>query len=890
MIEEKECFRGSEWNKWDLHFHTPSSYDYKDKSVTNEEIIQGLVDNGIKVIAITDHHIIDINRIRELESIANNRLTILPGIEFLSESRGKEPIHFIGIFPEITKCKIDYIWEQIKNLTAIKGVYGEGKAVNAVYCNLIDTINIIHELGGIVSIHVGGKHSSVEGITNSLPHGTAQKTDIAHAVDIYELGKEEDQQGYKEIVFPAIKKTIPMIICSDNHNIKSYASKQNCWIKAVLTFEGLKQVIYEPNDRVKIQEEKPEQKMSYEVIKSIKFIDSTNTFTSNDIFLNSNLNSIIGGKSSGKSLLLYLLAKTILPQEKFKEISEYENFVDYDNLDNIDCEVVWEDGQVSKLKSNENKRYIEYIPQMFLNTIAEEKQNNLSFKKTIDDLLYKQENYKENIGSIYQNIDVIKTKLNSEIEQYFTNNSELKRLQIELSTLGDKKAIEKAIQKYNDELESLKSKSSLTKEDEEEMLKINKEISEKELETANIIKEIQLKEHINKVINGLSKKIENFVIDEFSSLEIIEIHKPIVDDYKIGLSKELIQAIENYKIANPFNNDSLIQKLKIIKDEIQKLSGTLELFNDKISDQKNFLTIQKELDEEKIKHYTILNKETEIKIQVLKLDITKFIILYNELFELYKTIITLNDPYKNIGTDLELITNIDFNLNKFYDDFSNFVTKNQSMNNIFSESIFTIKSEFKYKKEEHLDRLKQILEKIFTGEVGFNKNKNLKDMTKSLFNDYFEVTYDLKQGDDLLNHMSPGKKGIILFQLFLEISSSKVPILIDQPEDNLDNRTVYKTLNEFIKNKKVDRQIIMVSHNSNLVVSTDSENIIVANQNDQSSPDERFDYINGALEETSEIDSSETNILKQQGIREHVCEILEGGVEAFQKREEKYNL
>ena len=126
--------------------------------------------------------------------------------------------------------------------------------------------------------------------------------------------------------------------------------------------------------------------------------------------------------------------------------------------------------------------------------------------------------------------------------------------------------------------------------------------------------------------------------------------------------------------------------------------------------------------------------------------------------------------------------------------------------------------------------------------------------------------------------------------MFLEVSSSKVPILIDQPEDNLDNRTVYNTLNEFIKTKKIDRQIIMVSHNSNLVVSTDSENIIVANQNGQNSSYPRFEYINGALEETKKKDLSELNELKKQGIREHVCEILEGGVEAFKKREEKYNI
>lgn len=54
--------RGSEWRKWDLHFHTPSSYDYKDGSVSNMDIIETLNNNNISVVAITDHHLIDIVR------------------------------------------------------------------------------------------------------------------------------------------------------------------------------------------------------------------------------------------------------------------------------------------------------------------------------------------------------------------------------------------------------------------------------------------------------------------------------------------------------------------------------------------------------------------------------------------------------------------------------------------------------------------------------------------------------------------------------------------------------------------------------------------------------------------------------------------------------------
>ena len=197
--------RGSEWNIWDLHFHTPSSYDYKYKDVTNEEIINNLKNNNVKVVAVTDHHLIDIERIRDLSLLAQKEnITVLPGIEFLSDFRGKDPIHFIGIFSET--CNLEHVWGQIKHRTPINKIDSESKRVNEVYCNLDDTIKLVKELGGIVTIHAGEKHSSVENITNSLPHARAQKTEIAHAVDIYELGKEEDQEGYVKSVFPFIKK------------------------------------------------------------------------------------------------------------------------------------------------------------------------------------------------------------------------------------------------------------------------------------------------------------------------------------------------------------------------------------------------------------------------------------------------------------------------------------------------------------------------------------------------------------------------------------------------------------------------------------------------------------------------------------------------------------
>ena len=72
-----EYTKGSEWRIWDLHFHTQSSYDYKDKSVTNQQIVDKLIENNVSAVAITDHHHIDFARIKGLNTISNNMIHFL---------------------------------------------------------------------------------------------------------------------------------------------------------------------------------------------------------------------------------------------------------------------------------------------------------------------------------------------------------------------------------------------------------------------------------------------------------------------------------------------------------------------------------------------------------------------------------------------------------------------------------------------------------------------------------------------------------------------------------------------------------------------------------------------------------------------------------------------
>lgn len=155
--------------------------------------------------------------------------------------------------------------------------------------------------------------------------------------------------------------------------------------------------------------------------------------------------------------------------------------------------------------------------------------------------------------------------------------------------------------------------------------------------------------------------------------------------------------------------------------------------------------------------------------------------------------------------------------------------------------------------------------------------------------DYFDVEYGIKHESVDLNKLSKGRKGVVLLLIYLDIDKDYRPLLIDQPEENLDNRSVYSTLVEYFRKAKKKRQIILVTHNANLVVNSDAEQVVVANYDlDKQSQASVIEYCSGSLEFRQKADRLTKSVLFRQGIREHVCEILEGGDEAFLRREQKY--
>ncbi|OFX89774.1 MAG: hypothetical protein A2W99_03845 [Bacteroidetes bacterium GWF2_33_16] len=840
---------GSIWRKWDLHFHTPSSFDYIDKSISNQEIIDNLALNNISVVAITDHHLIDVNRIIELQKIGKTKnITVLPGIEFRSELGGSEIVHFIGIFPE--NSNIEEIWIDLQSACNLKPSQVSEIGDEKLYVDLKETSKLIHELGGLVTVHAGKKTNTIENIKNNHDYKLKIKTDLLNdSVDILEIGNPAiDIEGYKNIVFPQIKIKLPLILCSDNHNVKDYKTKSNLWIKGDPTYEGLLQTIYEPDERVKIQESNPQCDFSKPFFKKIIietdvniFQNETIKFEKQEIIFNPNLVTIIGGRGEGKSVLIDYFAhgfglnpsNTFSFSESFKvKYSKgicTDDYIDYsfDNLNNLNFLYISQN-EVKDIALSHKKLGDEIRNLLKLNSIGFSSQIQEEISKILKDY-YALKNWFNDTNPDGTKINDKETlnkikKRNEDLLNSITNKEN--RQKLELYTENIKEIRVSEIQKTR--IEKLISK---LKEFETE---INKELNEIDKEITSISFKNQLDE-LNIIYENLSVKIkenenENSLIKE----QFSEIYK--------GDLSSLLESADNYK--------SQIETIKEMLKEIEKQEEKFAL----ISKDKN--AIPTKINSELLKQVDIINKA------------------WSNIIEGHSSWLPeQKDLMKQILADREIEINgkLYFDSEKFYDGLKNCINGKYWRNknkegeleqyfNISDASTFFI-----------------YLENELEGELIANSDSYYINETEEFFyklekrQEYLYVQPEITYKSKTLDKISVGQRGTVYLCLKLATSAFSTPIIYDQPEDDLDNQFIINELVGIFKSIKKYRQVIIVTHNANLVINSDAEQVIIAKNSD-----EVLSYSSGAIENEVIIDS--------------VCKILEGGKSAFEQRKNRYKV
>ncbi|WP_421948081.1 TrlF family AAA-like ATPase [Phaeodactylibacter xiamenensis] len=839
---------GSFWNKWDLHFHTPSSYDYEDKSVTNEVIVDSLLSQGVRVIGITDHHLIDVKRIKELQNIAADRLTVLPGIEFLADLRGKDPIHFIGLFSE--SCDLQFIWEQIKNRTSISKIYGEGKKENEVYCDLVETFTIIKELGGIITIHAGSKSNTVENLTHSLPHGAAQKTDIAHNVNVYELGKEADQEGYITGVFPVIRKILPMIICSDNHNVLNYSVKQNLWIKAEPTFEGLKQIIYEPTTRVKIAKNRPStplrriDKVNFTFEEGTRIVHQDDDERSSTLFcfgknyeikFSPYFTCIVGGRGSGKSTILSLIAEKVgIPTTFFK----VNTLVEAD-----DTEI-----EISDKVELEGTTEIEYISQNQVEKYANSEEltdavydriKNLHF----DEILAYEQLTTTLLETVSRQIDYLlheKTVSDRLIE--------IDRQLVEFKKIVDHyssqtyKSLTDRIKKLSDQKQSILISKGRYQELRQKLIDLENQYEIEE--NAKNEYEVEIG-RILQALNELTSE-KSFVSSDTSIISLdkqISENKSALDEYmkSQGVSEE---DVDEYERA--------LERIPVLNAEKQVAQQNLEETRKKIVDSS--LRIE-EISSNKNNFENYIEEAlTPLNDQLKNIDVNVADIKFEYRFNASKAKEKVHNDFElqfnqfrpsEYGTRRNAVKDYLFCISPWevddYDEYLQALERHGSNANAkgFIRMIFEEKTNFEIYKLIIKSRNNNILE--HKSIIGFYDNKEFRKC-------------------------SFGQRCTAVIVALLMFGNK--PIIIDEPEAHLDSKLIAEYLINLIKERKKMRQIIFATHNANFVINGDAE-----------------------LIHCLEIDSSNlSNIypttIENLSFRDRLL-ALEGGEEAFLLRDRK---
>ncbi|MCR5862364.1 hypothetical protein LRS05_09485 [Flavobacterium sp. J372] len=384
--------RGSEWRKWDLHVHSPFSNLNNNYNCTIQDFANKILAENIAVIGLTNYFFISKQEIDDVKNALAGRCLVIPNIEFRINDKNKdnEFINYHVLFnPQIDITKVHQTLARLKlnNLRADNiyctpenlATYGYA----SVTVSFDDLYKILHNdfKEGDDFVLVG----PFKGYGGFCPDNKERNINLATKLDQKSsiiFSKKEDSDFFlntvgKRHIYNLLAK--PVIYCSDAHTINDIG-KNFTWIKADITFEGFKQIIYEPEHRVRIQADKPDEKDARLIIDKIQFVTEDNRFTTKEIFLNENLNVIIGGKSSGKSILLYNIAKTLLPDRTDRSVLKYKNpdtntYQYKYNFENFDFKVTLKSGAEQSVSRKDDESSIlpeiKYIPQNYLSELAE---------------------------------------------------------------------------------------------------------------------------------------------------------------------------------------------------------------------------------------------------------------------------------------------------------------------------------------------------------------------------------------------------------------------------------------------------------------------------------------------------------------------------------------
>lgn len=878
----------AKWYKIDFHTHSPASRCFRDKSVTAEQWVKAAKDSGLDAVVLTDHNSVGfISEIENLDDSTKDGLKIFYGIELCVSA---DFSHILVIFDD----KMN--WRQIEdavigNLKLKRESWGD-TTVNVSEERLKDLCVELRNRILVIPAHFACE----KGLGRSSINAIRAYKDFVQ-FDAIEVRNDNDVNEYNNKVNNGVITRAALISGSDNpskddqavHSIEGFGSAFT-WIKtSSLSFEGLKQVFLDPDNRCinmlelqKIGTDFNPNEVTYNYVSGIK-LENISHLSNLDMRFSPGLNCIIGGRGTGKSTVVdaisyglncgkdlsscALLEKTMMKDGK---ISTYFNF------------------GITKHYLIEAKRERKQLIFRYENDDGEQT-NPPEFKidfygqKEIYNLLEEDKNTtSEEVSPLVKMIDNrIQSKLFAVEDKISSTVSEL--LQYAALYKGNCKKISELptlkaeVEKGEAILARFKASGLEESRKKYELLLNWIKITRRDI--------VSYSAYIGQIIDGFTSRRDSYGLtyanlkdnpeankEGIEAIELISQSTDRIIDSLLAEKEKVDAILDKYEMADTHSDLEKLHEIYMEAIESVKSTGSEEI-----------QTVQDRLqaNKERIVEITgIADGQTNV-ITTIKFLIDKLIQYKMELSALRRD--TLSEMHMD---------GILFKISSM----AHVIRFKLSMQKEFKRDSFDDEfekiAELILNPENNFAMLKKYLLFLLTSETGDLSEIGITDMNSKFLNYWREKSQNgtleslinilpedkvdisiVENGNETdINEGSPGQKCAALLAFIL--SSGDNPLIIDQPEDDLDNSLIYNLVVKSIRKIKNKRQIIIVTHNPNIPVLGDAEGIVILERNSDGKVVFRKDKKAGCIEE--------------KVIRQGICDIMEGGEEAFKKREAKY--
>jgi ABC-type lipoprotein export system ATPase subunit len=752
------------------------------------------------------------------------------------------------------------------------------------------------------------------------------------------LGKHPDHSREKiEATYRGLK---PCLHGSDAHRLETVgvpSEVRYCWLKGDLAFETLRQAVLEPEDRVCIGEEPPPGPSPSETLLNMETEDAF-WLTSPSVVLNPGLITIIGARGSGKTALMELLAAGSSALTANPSQSSFLQRAD-DLVGDAKVKLNWREAgnESTRYLSSSNSWMNEevqepqarYLSQQFVERLCSSAGLAVELRQEMERVVFEATDQS----------DRMQCESFQELAQLLlTPPSDARaELQQSISDIGDEVVkedqlrvqipeIAKSIKGQKEQIEGIKKEQKdLLPKDKEVHTKRLEELEELCKKAENSLEALRLR---RRMIVDLGADVKQ-TIDSREPTRFLELKRKFtgaqlrsdlwelfrmafVGDVGTIVQNAIADIDRGINIAT-FGDparpaeigktpESLLplSKLRELRDAVKKEVGIDDARQKKYADLQRALTqaegALRRLEEEE-KHAI---SATDRRNELIKRRKNEYAEVFKTFVKEEETLAELYGPLRKRLSDSEgtlgklgFVVERDVQLNDW-------VTRGENLIDLRRDSSFRGHGALKKHAERLLlgawkagspdavaDAMEKFLEELLgelvkaIPDLPDDQAKRVRKQeigTWVYSSDHIKVQYGITYDGTAIERLSPGTRGIVLLLLYLAVDvHDRRPLLIDQPEENLDPHSVFTELVPHFRIAKKRRQIIMVTHNANLVVNTDADQVFVATaQGTAGGGLPKISYISGSIENPT--------------IRDSVCRLLEGGRRAFLDRERRYRI